>query len=261
MSENVVTGHRIWGLPSVSRVSVLLLSLVCLLSFGAGFNTRVLDFPWRMLFWTVAITLIVGQCHLLWRGLMRFLPATERARFAGGVLAALIATAAFTLELNILKSLELSPVPPQGFWHSMSHFAVPSVAVCLLFAYIARLPPLAPWSAAQPVSVEETATSAIAWPRYVPEWIRAQDHYLELRHDGRSQLLRARMRDALEHFSSQQGIRVHRSWWVRKGLPASLQRAGRDMVMVTRNGERIPVSRSRQSDVRQLWGRARSSSS
>ena len=245
MSKYVANGQ---GYPSslAFRYAMFVVVLACLLSWGSAFNTRVLDLPFRMVFWASAIVLILAQCRLVWFGLAKTLATSEPARFACGIAAALIATALFVLELNLVKSLDLSPKPPEAFWHAFNHFAAPSVLLNLLVAYVAGPPPLAQ-RAANAQSNPDTP-----WPKTAPEWIRAQDHYLEMFDGKKSTLLRARIRDVSTQYPEKLGIQVHRSWWVRRDTPERLERAGRDTIIITKSGVRIPVSRRNQKWVREL---------
>lgn len=247
MSEDVANGHRYPNLSPAARYAMFVVALACVLSWGAAFNTRVLDLPFRVVFWMAALALILAQCRLLWHGLARWMAFSEGTRLACGVAAALIATALFVVELNVLKSLELSPKPPEAFWHAYGHFAAPSVLLNLLVSYLAGPPPLA-----QRKRAKEQTSPDVQWPPGVPEWIRAQDHYLEIPDSDRTLLVRARMRDVQTQYPPGQGIRVHRSWWVRCDAALRLERVGRDMVVITKSGLRIPVSRRHQNEVRRL---------
>lgn len=260
MSVNVVSCHYYLNRRTMSRYATALGVMVCLLSWGSAFNSQILDLPVRVAFWCLASVLIVGQSLFLWHFLSRRFAINELTRFLVGIIAAFIAAALFTLELNALKSLSVSPYPPEAFWTSLSCFMLPAVAASVLVSHTSGPPPLKTSSIKTPEQTTQSGPREISeqvyWPAYVPEWIKSQDHYLELHYEGSSILIRARMKDAEARFAENIGMRVHRSWWVRNDLLIHTERSGRDFSIVASDGTRIPISRKQQHRVLEQYDKS-----
>jgi len=80
--------------------------------------------------------------------------------------------------------------------------------------------------------------------------VRAHDHYIEIVAASGKSFVRGRMADALRALSGADGVQPHRSWWVARAEIAGARRAGRDYVLLTRDGAEIPVARSRVAALR-----------
>lgn len=76
--------------------------------------------------------------------------------------------------------------------------------------------------------------------------LEAQDHYLKVHTDRGSHMLLMRLSDAAAELSEDEGLQVHRGWWVASGAVA---RAGKSRLHL-RNGLTVPVSRTYLQAVR-----------
>lgn len=263
MTVNVVGGRQFPMQTHLYRHAIAIAVLASLLSWGGAFRSGMLDWPLRISFWLLAGLLVFGQTSLIWHTLARWLAVNDRARFVVAVIAGGITATLFSAELNWLKSTSLSPFEPEPFLHQLRWLSLPVVTSGVAVAYFSGPPPIrAPASGtvssrllASPAldsPSQARRDNAIAWPDFVPSWIQAQDHYLELRDGARSALVRGRMKDAERYYSRVQGTRVHRSWWVKLDAIGRVERAGRDYTLVMRDGTRVPVSRKHQQMVRHL---------
>lgn len=83
--------------------------------------------------------------------------------------------------------------------------------------------------------------------------IGSEDHYVRLYSDRGESLVAMRFSNALATLTSQDGIQVHRSWWVADGAVHDVNRAGEGLQLTLRNGLKVPVSRSYAVQVRGRW--------
>jgi hypothetical protein len=74
--------------------------------------------------------------------------------------------------------------------------------------------------------------------------IEAEDHYLRVHTTAGEALVYMRFADALDRLAADDGLRVHRSWWVACGaVETVVWRQGRGELSLS-NGTKVPVSRT-----------------
>ena len=83
--------------------------------------------------------------------------------------------------------------------------------------------------------------------------LQSQDHYVEVVTDRGRELLLMRLTDAIAEVR-EEGMRVHRSWWVARAEVADLCKAEGRHELVLRDGRRVPVSRANQRAVTEWLG-------
>jgi LytTr DNA-binding domain len=76
--------------------------------------------------------------------------------------------------------------------------------------------------------------------------LEAQDHYLKVHTERGAHMMLMRLSDAAAQLSNDQGLQVHRGWWVANDAVAS---AGKSQLRL-RNGLTVPVSRTYLQAVR-----------
>lgn len=74
--------------------------------------------------------------------------------------------------------------------------------------------------------------------------LQAEDHYLRVYTDQKSELIRYRFSDALDDVRHLPGLQVHRSFWINTAAIDHIRRAGRSYEIVLAGGLEVPVSRS-----------------
>lgn len=74
--------------------------------------------------------------------------------------------------------------------------------------------------------------------------LQAEDHYLRVHTDKKSELIRYRFSDAINDVSHLPGLQVHRSFWINTAAIDHIRRAGRSYEIVLAGGLEVPVSRS-----------------
>jgi hypothetical protein len=83
--------------------------------------------------------------------------------------------------------------------------------------------------------------------------VGSEDHYVRLYSARADQLVAMRFADALDSLAQEDGLQVHRRWWVAANAVESIVKDGDGLQLSLRNGLRIPVSRSFAQQVRKAW--------
>ncbi|TBR25014.1 MAG: LytTR family transcriptional regulator, partial [Reyranella sp.] len=81
--------------------------------------------------------------------------------------------------------------------------------------------------------------------------LEMEDHYLRIHTTLGSDLVLMRLRDALAELGAERGQQVHRSWWVAEGAVASVDRSTGRLILILRNGLRVPVSKTYRDSVKE----------
>ncbi|WP_299471975.1 LytTR family DNA-binding domain-containing protein [uncultured Roseibium sp.] len=98
----------------------------------------------------------------------------------------------------------------------------------------------------------ERSSRPAGWPLAPILLVHACDHYLEIRTSEGKVFLKGRMKDAVTYLALFDGAQVHRSWWVAKSFVTTIERQGRDWVIFSEFGDRIPIGRGRTKLLREL---------
>lgn len=78
------------------------------------------------------------------------------------------------------------------------------------------------------------------------------DHYLEVVTDAGKDMILKRMGDAVAELSDYPGLQIHRSHWVALDAVDAMEREGGKTQAVLRDGRKLPVSRSKAPELKQL---------
>ncbi len=81
--------------------------------------------------------------------------------------------------------------------------------------------------------------------------LQAEDHYVRVYTDVGSTLVLARLSDAAEELASLDGVRVHRSWWVRREAVEHVAVNGKGLLLTLATGLQVPVSQAYKEVARQ----------
>lgn len=82
-------------------------------------------------------------------------------------------------------------------------------------------------------------------------YIKSELHYLLVVTDKGKELILYNLSDAINELAEQQGVQCHRSFWVAKAAIQSITKDGRQGLLTLINGDEVPVSRARLSEVNQ----------
>jgi len=81
-------------------------------------------------------------------------------------------------------------------------------------------------------------------------YLKSAEHYVEIVTAEGASLERARLSDLISLLEDHDGIQPHRSYWVSRHSAIKLERVDGNCMLFLRDGEKIPVSRAREKDVR-----------
>jgi len=82
--------------------------------------------------------------------------------------------------------------------------------------------------------------------------LHARDHYVELITTRGGALLTEQFGDCVNHLSGLNGVQCHRSHWISLNHVVALKPSGSTYLCVLSNGDEIPVSRRRYSELRDV---------
>lgn len=201
----------------------------------------------RLLYWGAIIPLNWVQMELL-AGAARRRVAN---RWAAMAVAVVLASVPATAEVAVLESL-LRPGGRQfALWQLYGWVAV------LTAALSAPVWLLRTRGAEAPVTEAAPAGGEAPFLRRVPArlghellCLRMEDHYLRVFTALGDDLILMRLRDAEAELAGEDGLRVHRSWWVARRAVRRVRRDGERLLLELSNGLEVPVSRSYAAAVR-----------
>ncbi len=75
--------------------------------------------------------------------------------------------------------------------------------------------------------------------------LKGEDHYVRAISTMRDELILVRLRDAMAELEGEDGMQVHRSWWVARAAVASVRREGRAATLILSNDTEVPVAREK----------------
>lgn len=81
--------------------------------------------------------------------------------------------------------------------------------------------------------------------------LSVEDHYVKAHADGRSEMLLMNLSEATAMMKPDDGLQVHRSWWVARTAVLKAKRAGRNLQLELVGGLTAPVSRAKVAAVRE----------
>jgi len=178
-------------------------------------------------------------------------------------LAGFIASAPGTVGIYLIHALLVQPIAlrhaPHVFIEAAFLAVVISVVVGLMLEW--RLHAEADLERARVAAMADARGSTLPTPdffRRIPPALgrdlmalEMEDHYLRIHTALGSDLILLRLRDALTELGPKRGRQVHRSWWVADGAVASVERDSGKLVLVLRNGLRVPVSKTFREPVKE----------
>ena len=80
--------------------------------------------------------------------------------------------------------------------------------------------------------------------------VEAEDHYLRVHTSAGQELILLRMADAVAELEGQEGMQVHRSWWVARAAIADARRGDGRATLTLKDGSEAPVSRTYAAELR-----------
>ncbi len=81
--------------------------------------------------------------------------------------------------------------------------------------------------------------------------LEAEDHYVRVHTDAGSTLIHGRLSDSIAELTALDGVRVHRSYWVRRSAVSRASAHGKGLMLRLSNGMDVPVSQGYRELARQ----------
>ena len=239
---------RQWQLRPAIRHGAAAVALGLLLGFLGPFRTGTALTPAvRYAFW-LGLALFGYACVIAaWRIVRR--PAS-------GALGLLAVTFVSAIPQTFATSWALSVVQPERTFSPLHLVALfgPVLVVQFGLALVASRLANATRPVASPPPLERTAAPFL---ERVPARLgrellalEAEDHYLRVHTALGSELILARLSDAIAQLDGYDGLQVHRSWWVAADAVTGIVRRNGRLALQLRNGVTAPVSRSYLAAVR-----------
>lgn len=245
----ILRGWR-WSMP----MTVLLGLILALVGpFGTYADLRL---GARLFYW-LSISILNGIQILFALALVRWLARGRWPIAAVATAAAVLASIPATIEVAALEYAFRQPMPrnPLVFFPEVLLLtAAITVPIVLLRARLqAQEAALA--AASQPVPGGPKGETLLK--RIKPEAqgellaLQMEDHYLRIHTSAGNDLILHRLSDALAEVAGLDGRQVHRSYWVARSAVRGVEREGRRMVLVLKNGLKVPVSRANVAAIRE----------
>ena len=230
--------------PRALNLPLGTLALALALAGVGALDTEAAGLGPRIGYWLIMTAVAVAGCYLVRLGVRRLRPTWSE--IATGAVSAVLAAGPLT---------------------------VAALAICIgLFGgefTFERLRGVAPGVLTVVALVQAGLAASFAWPAVtvgirppgldarlplelsgaVIHALEAEDHYVRVHTDRGAALLRMRLGEAAALFARDEGLRVHRSWWIRGDAVASVRRSGRRVFVTLVNGREIPVSRTAARDL------------
>jgi hypothetical protein len=237
-----------------------IVALAVVFAASDAFGSDRLSLERQLLMFGVVSLLLVGQASLAADAARRVV-RSARAAPPAAIIAALAATLGLmTVELELLKATPVLPYrhdPLPEFALFLLPVVVPVSALVIALKW--QGPAVgAPSASGRPAPAYDQGAAAgdFIVGRADPVLrIQAVDHYLHVWTRGGRALVRGRLSDALREQPPGAGFQPHRSWWVAISEIERIERRGRDFTLRLRDGERVPVARSRAARVRDILDR------
>ncbi|MEE2526539.1 LytTR family DNA-binding domain-containing protein [Hyphobacterium sp. HN65] len=251
VNSPVATLHRqtVWH-HDVGLLTAVWLFMTAVYVIGGAYDTDDFGLWHRLVFWLLVAGLLVFQPAFLERLFSRFTPVSRIGGWISAFCAVLVAIPLASLEIHLLKSTPLLPRDPDPWIEFIPFIAAPVVTVSgfvlfLRFAWEQRF--LEPRGQRQDTAGVARDPDALIGAETL--YVRAQDHYLEIRRETGRRFVRGRLADIADNGTAF-GLSPHRSWWVADRAVEGYFRAGRDIRLVLVDGTQLPVGRAKVEEVR-----------
>jgi hypothetical protein len=234
----------IWGgWPWFGSVTLALGVLLALIGpFGTfadlGLGQRLIY--WVGIFIANGLQVFAALLLVLWRFGNRWPPVAIGA--VAGFLATIPATGEVLLLEQWLRPLQRQ-VPLTTFGNVLLLTEAITITIVVVRAHMVRLK--APVKTELPVERGDQLMKRIKPEMRGELWaLEMEDHYLRVHTARGNDLILHRLSDALDEVAGLDGLQVHRSYWVARAAVQDVERDGRRLQLVLKNGLKVPVSRN-----------------
>ncbi len=244
----ILRGWR-WSMP----MTVLLGLILALVGpFGTYSDLR-LD---ARLFYWLSISMLNGVQILFALAFVRWLARGRWPITAIAAASAVLASIPATIEVTVLEYALRQPalLNPLFFFPEVLLLTTAITVPIVLLRARLQAQEAALAAASQPVPGGPKGETLLK--RLKPEAqgellaLQMEDHYLRIHTSAGNDLILHRLSDALAEVAGLDGRQVHRSYWVARSAVRGVEREGRRMVLVLKNGLKVPVSRANVAAIR-----------
>lgn len=206
-----------------------------------------LPFPGRWVYWSALIALFLLTHLTVWR-----VAGPGRSPWLLALLVSVLATPLVLVTILAVQQA-IGRAVPTGAWPTLAgsiwviNAALSALATLLLHRAsgdvpdtIVTDPPADSLRQRLPLPARDKAIWALG----------AQDHYVDVIQPDEHHLVHMRLGDAVSLLAQQDGLRVHRSWWVARDAVAEIARNGRRFEIRLKNGQSVPVSRAGTAELK-----------
>ena len=247
--------HEAWTAGGLGRAAAMTAGVAtavgAFLGFVGAFGLSVFPLHWRLAYMVpVAIgTGMVGLCGFMLAG--RLAPGANR--WLRGVLGGLLIFA----PVGALVWLTTGLIPGEALRVAdLPRFIGTSLVVSITMSVLSvavspargERAPAAPAGSGPPARFLERLPVRL---RSAEIWaVEAEDHYLRVHTSAGQDLILLRMADAVAELGGQEGMQVHRSWWVARAGIADARRGDGRATLTLKDGSEAPVSRTYAAELR-----------
>ncbi|MFM8939341.1 MAG: LytTR family DNA-binding domain-containing protein [Phenylobacterium sp.] len=221
------------------------------LGFVGAFGLEAFPLVWRLAY-LVPIAVVTGIIGLVgYRVALQLAPGSNRwvRAILGGLLVFVPAGVVVWLTASLLPGEVLRAAQLPGY---LGTSLIVSVAMSLLAVAVIPLPrDLSDPAKALPGPPLRFLERLPVRLRGAEIWaIEAEDHYLRFHTSAGQDLILLRMADAVAELEGQEGMQVHRSWWVARSAIVDARRSDGRATLTLKNGVEAPVSRTYAAELR-----------
>ena len=234
----------------VVRFAALVVGSGLFFALTSPFNAvTYLVFPVRWIYWIGLISITISVHVVVTRLWIDRLTLWRRA-----LVVSVLATPLVFAAIVLVQQMIARPVPMRFWWSLLGSIWVINIVLALLAAQLDRLAnqpttttpnslpdPVAGIRKRLPVAARDATICALS----------AQDHYLDVILPDSHHLIHMRFGDALSMIAAEDGLQVHRSWWVAREAIKTISKQGRKFELQLLSGQTVPVSRAGAARMRE----------
>lgn len=165
-------------------------------------------------------------------------------------LSAALAAVPVTLMVHAVAPAVNSEIELQPFWQLFPSVLILCLPLQLITHLLLRTVAKPPLASALPTVANELSPLLAKLPPHLGRDImclKMEDHYLRVYTAVGHTLILMRISDAVKMLHAVDGQQVHRSWWVARTAVDESRMDGNRLLLVLRNGLRVPVSKDRRA--------------
>jgi len=216
--------------------------------FGSFFNDTVatLVIYWVLALWSA--TLVLGVICRLAVALAPRWGIPAGLALAGSLVIASAPLSQFVAQVARLFWPRIALTPLDWYWQCL----VITAPLLMIYAFLRHV-----LARGRGEAVRLVTPATLAATPTVPAvgevlCLRMEDHYVRIHTTGGSRLVAGPFERVIATLGDQEGLRVHRSWWVARAAVVGVEVDGRNLRLRLSNGLQAPVSRASVARLRHV---------